>query len=194
MGMYKFAIALFAIMILTVSCKVPKSQHTSVSPEHRFESEAVEAPEPVETAESVVETEPAEFDPDSVPPEVYQETKQDIIHFIQNLNSIIKAKRYSVWTQYLDTDYYKYISSPEYLQKLSRAEILASKRIVLSDAYDYFMYVVVPSRSNDRIDDIEFLSENRIRAITINNGIRVILYVLEKTQSGWKIVIPNSTR
>jgi hypothetical protein len=189
MGMHKFAAALFSIMGLTVSCTAPKVQHTPVESEHRFEDEAVAAP--VEALESVVETETEVFDPASIPPEVYQETKQDIVKFIQDLNSIIKARRYSVWVEYLDTDYYQYISSPEYLQQVSQREILASKKIVLSDAYDYFTYVVVPSRSNDRVDEIEFVNENRIKVINISNGKRIILYYLEKTQSSWKIVMPH---
>jgi hypothetical protein len=194
MGMYKFAAALFSIVVLTVSCTVPDAQHTPVETEHQFEEEAVGSPEPVETVESTIETETAVFDPASIPPEVYQETKQDIVQFIQDLNSIIKAKRYSVWVEYLDTDYYQYISSPEYLQQVSQRGILVSKKIVLSDAYDYFIYVVVPSRSNDRVDEIEFVSENRIKAINISNGKRVILYDLERTHKGWKIVMPNSKR
>ncbi|MDR2795199.1 MAG: hypothetical protein LBB47_00630 [Spirochaetaceae bacterium] len=157
----------------------------------------VEVAEPagtVKTAVAPVQPEAAEFDPVSVTEEVYQEVKQDLFDFIQDLNSIIRARRYSVWAQHLDEDYYQYINSQDYLQELSKAEILATRKIVLENAYDYFMYVVVPSHSNDRVDEIEFVSENRIKAITINKGVRVILYDFEKTQNGWKIVKPNLKR
>jgi hypothetical protein len=50
------------------------------------------------------------------------------------------------------------------------------------------MYVVVPSRTKDRVDDIEFIGQNRVKAFTINNkGQKLRLYDLEKTASGWKI-------
>ena len=192
MRRYNHTAALLAIMPLVFSCAVPEARYKLVEPEPRPESAVVESVEQSEAVETVASAEPVKFDPSSVTPEVYQETMQDIFSFITDLNSIIKDKRYSVWMQYLDTDYYQYINSQDYLLGISKSEILASRKIVLSNAYDYFIHVVVPSRSNDRVDDIEFVSENRIRAININNGRRVILYNLEKTQSGWKIVAPDS--
>jgi hypothetical protein len=132
------------------------------------------------------------FDPNDVAPELYYETKENIANFINELNIIIKSKNYDKWLIYLDNDYYNYVSSPEYLQRVSLSGILQVKGIVLSNAYDYFINVVVPSRSNGRVDDIEFISENRVKAITLNKGQRLLLYDLERTQNGWKIVIPNS--
>jgi hypothetical protein len=194
MRRYNLTAALFAFMAPVFSCTVPETQHTPVELRHQLESEVSESVESSGIVESVVKAETAEFDSSSVIPEVYEETKHDIFHFIENLNSIIRGKRYSIWMQYLDTEYYQYINSPDYLRGISKAEILTSRKIVLSDAYDYFIHVVVPSRSNDRVDDIEFVSENRIKAINIDNGRRFILYDLEKTQSGWQIVMPNSMR
>ncbi|MDR2445116.1 MAG: hypothetical protein LBD44_04185 [Spirochaetaceae bacterium] len=194
MRRYNLTVTLLAIIALVFSCAVLEAQHTPTEFRHQFESEVAESVEPAGTVEPVVTTKTAEFDPSSITPEVYEETKHDIFRFIDNLNSIIKDKRYSVWMQYLDTEYYQYINSPDYLRGISKAKILTSRKIVLSDAYDYFIHVVVPSRSNDKVDDIEFLSENRVKAINIYNGRRVILYDLEKTQSGWKIVMPNSMR
>lgn len=196
MRRYNLAVALFAIIIPFFSCKAPEARYKPAETEHGFDGVVAGSVEPagtVEPVEAVDSAETVKFDPSSVTAEVYQETKQDIIRFIEDLNAIIKGKRYSEWRQYLDTDYYQYINSPDYLLGISKSEILASKKIVLSNAYDYFIHVVVPSRSNDRVDDIEFVSETRIRAININNGRRVILYNLAKTRNGWKIVTPNST-
>ncbi|MDR2343061.1 MAG: hypothetical protein LBD86_00840 [Spirochaetaceae bacterium] len=190
MRRYKLSTALFAVMIIAVSCTVPETRYVDVETGHQS---GVEAERQMDV-EAVVQAEPVEFDPDSVTPEVYENTKQAIFHFIQGLNSIIKHRRYSAWTQYLDTDYYQYINSPYYLQELSKSGTLVARKIVLSNAYDYFMHVVVPSRSNDRVDEIEFVSETRIKAISIENGNRVIIYDLEKTQDSWKIVMPNFTR
>jgi hypothetical protein len=47
----------------------------------------------------------------------------------------------------------------------------------------------VPSRANDRVDDIEFISQKRVKAYTVSQkGERLRLYDLEKTNEGWKII------
>jgi hypothetical protein len=156
--------------------------------------EDIEAPVPGNAlaAETKDEQDSALFDPNTIAPELYYETKENIAHFINDLNVIIKSRNYNKWLLYLDDDYYTYISSPEYLQRVSTSGILQAKGIVLSNAYDYFINVVVPSRSYGRVDDIEFISENRVKAITLDKEQRLLLYDLEKTQNGWKIVTPNS--
>jgi hypothetical protein len=59
---------------------------------------------------------------------------------------------------------------------------------VLRDSRDYFVNVVVPSRSNDRVDEIVFVAENRVLAYTLNaRGIRLILYEFELINGQWKI-------
>ncbi|MDR3356134.1 MAG: hypothetical protein LBO04_02990 [Spirochaetaceae bacterium] len=208
MGRYKFNIALFFTAVLAVSCAIPKSRTAPAVPEDQAESKAVEGPVRTETAEfdqtpppvndneseELVQAETAEFGTVSVMPQVYRQTKQELYKFIRELNSIIKARRYEVWMRYIDSEYYQYINSPDYLREISKSKILAAKKIVLSDSYDYFIHVIVPSRSNDRLDEIEFTGENRVKAINIRDGRRIVLYDLEKTQNGWKIVMPNFTR
>jgi hypothetical protein len=131
------------------------------------------------------------FNPVSVTPEMYSEIKEDISGFIYELNAIIRSKNYNLWRQYLDDDYYSYISSPDYLQRVSNTAIMVKKGITLSSVDQYFTHVVVPSRSSDRVDDIEITGENRVKVITLNKGIRLRLYDLEKTPNGWKIVMPD---
>jgi hypothetical protein len=66
---------------------------------------------------------------------------------------------------------------------------LKNQKIVLKSLEDYFLYVVVPSRANDRVDDIEFIGQNRVKAYTITSkGQRLRLYELEKTAGNWNIV------
>jgi hypothetical protein len=91
------------------------------------------------------------------------------------------------------------------------------QRKTIKTPRDYFINVVVPSRSNNRVDDISFITENRVKVIQINqrrrrppadpnelaklqaNGAelrdgwlyensREIYDELEKTQDVWKIV------
>jgi hypothetical protein len=174
-----------------ISCAAPPPQQARVEQVMPEIYENTEPP-PEDYVESPPEIEPVGFDLNNITPELYNETKENIVNFINELNVIIKSHDYDAWLLHIDNDYYEYISSAAYLQRVSASGILQARGIVLSDAYDYFMNVVVPSRSNDRVDDIEFISNNRVKAITVNRGRRLLLYDLEKTKDGWKIVIPNS--
>jgi hypothetical protein len=137
-----------------------------------------------------VEKEPEIFDPASVTQEEYNAVKTDIQAFIANLNRVIKRKDYKDWVAYLGTAYFDRISSPEFLNAISRSSPrLQSRNIVLKSAEEYFLEVVVPSRANDHVDDIAFVTHTRIKAYTINaRKERLRLYDLEYTGNGWKII------
>jgi hypothetical protein len=154
------------------------------------DSNTAPPPEKPEISSSVA-SDPAIFDTDAIAYIVFNDTKKDVINFVNRLNSIIKARKYNEWRRYLDDDYYNFINSPEYLQAASNSGILAAKKIVLTNTYDYFINVVIPARSNGRVDDIEFINSDRVKAIAIYDGARIILYTLEKRQDDWKIVMPD---
>jgi len=114
---------------------------------------------------------------------------QEIQQLTQRLNGIIRAKDYNTWVTYLDPAYLARINSREFLETVSKSPAMVKQNIVLNSAFDYFNHVVVPSRANSRVDDIEFISQNRVKAYTIDskeNKLR--LYDLEKTGAGWKII------
>jgi hypothetical protein len=121
--------------------------------------------------------------------EEFNFTKAEIQALVENLNGIIRAKNYNAWLDYLGEEYLVERSSPEYLARISEQPRLKSQNIVLTGPEDYFFYVVVPSRANDRVDDIEFIAKNRVKAYTINvNGQRLRLYDLENRENSWKII------
>lgn len=188
----------FCIVLLFVSCV---SQTTapvnSTETEKHPESTATE---PL-TNEVVVNTdadqdqkiEPiaqiAVFDPSTITKEVFDSTKTEVQALIEKLNQIIRDKNYDAWVQYLSPGYLAELSDPEFLKKTSESTRLKNQKIVLNSVKDYFLYVVVPSRANDRVDDIEFIGQNRVKAYTITNkGQRLRLYELEKTAGNWNIV------
>jgi hypothetical protein len=141
--------------------------------------EPVAAPAPVEET----------FDPATITQEEFEDTKNTIQRLAENLNRIISAKDYNSWLSYLGEGRREEIHSPEYLQATSETRALKSQGVVLKTAQDYFTYVVVPSRANARVDDIEFESQNRVKAYTVlQNGTRLRLYDLEKSQGDWKII------
>jgi hypothetical protein len=132
------------------------------------------------------------FDPHSISQEVFDSTKVDIKKFIENLNELIRSKNYKAWVSYLSDDYITERSSAEFLTGSSDMLMRSrdpSKRRKLNTLEDYFLYVVVPSRANDRVDDIEFITQTRIKALTIApNGERLRLYELENSQNTCKII------
>jgi hypothetical protein len=125
--------------------------------------------------------------------EEYAATKIDVQHFIEELNRIISKKDYNSWKAALSPEYFEQISSAENLQQVSELPAMKTRGITLKTAEDYFINVVVPSRANSRVDDIEFIGEHRVKAFTImtnNSGEeqRLRLYDLEKTGNIWKII------
>jgi hypothetical protein len=140
-------------------------------------------PAPVEESKSVEAVEEF-FDPNSITKEEFDTAKTEVQQLIQKLNGIIRAKNYTGWVSYLDRDYFRLISSKEYLDQIN-----GKANLDLRDTRDYFNRVVVPSRANDRVDDIEYISRNRVKAFTISpKGERLRLYDLEKTDEGWRII------
>ncbi|MDR0465080.1 MAG: hypothetical protein LBG94_08225 [Treponema sp.] len=137
------------------------------------------------------------FDPANVSEELYKSTREEVQLFIENLNEIIKNRDYNAWQASLSSEYIDAVASPVNLNWISDSAIMKRNHIVLKDLNDYFTYVVIPARSDDRIHsenvDIEFINENRVTAFTTRTsssgeGIIEILYDLEKIDNSWKII------
>ncbi len=130
------------------------------------------------------------FDPASVTVEQKTATFIDIRTFIEGLNRIIQRKDYEAWLSNLTPEYISYYSDPALLAQMSEYPVLKRSGTRLTSLRDYFIYVVYPSRQNDRVDDIDFVGEFRVKAITVGaKGDRQILYNLEKHGETWKIGI-----
>ena len=143
------------------------------------------------------------FDPGNISNERYESTKVDIQGLIEELNRIIRARNYSAWREYLADSYLVVLSSQEFLEEKTeelymRDQFVAQntgrdprnvRKRILATPSDYFDHVVVPSRSNDRLDDIAFISDNHVRAYTVDTrGNRLILYDLAMIDNKWKII------
>lgn len=207
---------LLAALILSCGSE-PKPAEPAPPPVVQPAAPAQSTPEPAPEPPPVVQSEPAPeepvpvepvveaetFDPGSVTEEKYETTKADVRTLIEELNKIIKAKNYNAWLGYLSDSYLAEISSQAFLDERTeelykRDQIVASnlgknprtvQKTILRTPRDYFNNVVVPSRSNERMDDIDFVSENRVKAYTIDNrGQWLILYNLELIDDQWKII------
>jgi hypothetical protein len=172
-----------------VAVNEPEPQPAEVVQEPAAEPVA----EPLELAVEEPQVEaPAEevpFDPSSITKEIFDTTKTDVQALIGKLNEIIREKDYDVWVTYLGASYRTALSDPAFLKRISESSVLKKQGVTLRELRDYFLHVVVPSRANDRVDDIEFIGQNRVKAFTVDaKGRRLRLYDLEKAPSGWKIV------
>jgi len=203
---------------LVLSCGTgPKPETLSLAPEPTEPTEP-ETPfipseptvEEIEISEEIPVEEPVqvsvvkEFDPNNVSKAVYQAAKLDITYLIIKLNYIIKARDYDEWVKHLADSYFMEISDKNFLEEKTeelyrRDQIVAQntgrdpnavEKVVLRTAKDYFDRVVVPSRANDRLDDISFISEDRVRAYTVDDrrGQRLVLYDLAFINHNWLIV------
>ena len=157
---------------------------------------AVQTEEPQIIEEEIFEESPVEvqaeadqFDPSSISQEMFETTKSDVQSFIEELNKIIRNKNYEAWKSNLSDEYFREISSPGFLKETSEWPILKNRKIVLNRAQDYFTYVVVPSRANSKVDDIEFTGQNSVKVYALDSrNERVRLYELEHVGSTWKII------
>jgi hypothetical protein len=181
-------LSLFIVLALCVSC----ASALKTVEEEPAPAADTDLAEPIEEPPE----EPAVvFDPANVSPEVYLATKVDVQQFINNLNIQIKNKNFDGWKNALSDEYFERLSSPEFLRQVSNSDRLRARKVVLKNIQDYFIYVVVPSRANDRVDDIDFVTENRVKAYTVDSqGERLRLYELEhlyelqQLGDSWKII------
>ena len=137
----------------------------------------------------------------AVSQEVYDFTLAEVKIFVDGLNSLILNKDYAGWKDALSDEFFAHISSREFLAAASEAAVLKSRKIVLRTPNDYFMQVVVPSRSNSRVDEIEFTAANKVKVFyreervrrsensaPTNEVRRLRLYELVKIEDTWKII------
>ena len=184
----------------------PQTQ-TQTTPKPESPAPAVNPPPvvtpPPEPPKPEVKVEEKAFDPGTITQEKRDTAKAEVQALIADLNRIIRAKNYNAWRGYLANSYFEEISSAAFLEERTddlyrRDQIVAQnlgrdpkkvQKKILRTPKDYFDNVVVPSRSNDRMDDIDFVSENRVKAYTIDSrGQRLVLYDLEIIENRWKII------
>jgi hypothetical protein len=132
----------------------------------------------------------ATFDNVAITKKTFNTTKTEIQLIVEDLNKITFDRNYSRWLTFLSDEYRQNFSDPEVLSKVS--DSLPTKGIRLKNLKDYFNYVFVPSRQNMRVDDIQFVSATRVYVIMeITPNSPAAIYILEKTSSGWKLVMKN---
>jgi len=182
-------VAALAAALLVASCAGAPKPAVAPRPQGNAEPKAAVGP-PAGSANAPEAGPSPAFDPSAVTEAVKDATIVDVRSFIDSLNQIIRRQDYDAWLSNLTDDYIRHYSDPAILMQYSEYPVIKGKGIKLQTLKDYFINVVYPSRQNDKVDDIEFVDENLIKAITLSpKGDRNILYMLEKHGDTWKIGI-----
>jgi len=119
--------------------------------------------------------------------EVYSRTFEEVERFVTNLNQIIRRADYATWVTFLSKEYVSRTSDPQYLKEQSEKPLLKQNNVQLRSLRDYFEQVVVPSRVQASVDEIEFIDESRVKAITTFRNTPAVLYLLVREDGNWKI-------
>jgi len=123
----------------------------------------------------------------AVTTEVYKRTFDEIRTVIDELNTHIAKREYDGWLEHLTENYVRETSKPEYLDKWKEDPELKRRNIVLKTLRDFFNYRVVPTRSNVKLDEIQFMDDAHVHAFTVLRGEKYLLYYLVRTEDGWKV-------
>ncbi|HSV55952.1 MAG TPA: hypothetical protein VLH39_02455 [Magnetospirillaceae bacterium] len=170
-----FAIGAILGILLTSCAGIPEDRS---APAHDPALAELAAPLP----------DPPAFDPALITAEIKRDTMEEVKAFIEKLNRIIQGKDYAAWKTHLMPEYISFYSNPEVLAGMSESQVLRRQGIRLKSLQDFFLHVVYPSRQRVRVDDIEFSSSLRVRAVTVApSGDRRVFYYLEKSGESWKI-------
>ena len=176
-----------------ISCVTPaKTPETTQVPSVQMQKPVDQPPAQTENAapEPEQDTVVAQFDKVTITKQTFEHTKTEMQLVVEQLNKITYARDYQSWLGWLSDEYAQTYSDPKVLETVSAS--LPTKGIKLKNLKDYFNYVFVPSRQNMRVDTIQFVSPTRVYVIMeIMPNSPAAIYILEKTQSGWKLVPKN---
>lgn len=172
------------LIILIVTCLFMTSCLTP-TPEPQVEDEVVV--DKVEESTPVPEVLPEETGVYVATEEVYKTTFSEVEELVLELNSIISRNQFDSWKAYLSESYIEKYGSDEFLSKLSENPVLQDYGIKLKKLKDYFTYVVVPSRSDVVVDEIQFETEDKIKVFKFNNDNKFIIYTLVRDNNAWLI-------
>ena len=189
-------IALFLCVFSFFSCAGTPPAPVPETPPGVSEAPAAEKPSHPESAAPPAS--PASPEPDVTAPgagdpspsisrEEYSRTFGEVETVIAELNRIILAGDYQGWLQHLTPAFVDQVMAPRDIEAINQQPVLKRNRIVIRTLADYFMYVVVPSRANVHLDELDFADSHRVKAIMYVGDRPVLLYQLEKIREKWKI-------
>lgn len=182
------ALILAAAVFFLCSCATQKPKEGARVPEcNPVPQVTPEGREPPADAVQTTPRPPARNGDFVVSDELYWRTFEEIKAVVAELDTIIREKRYDAWLGHLSGEYTARTGSGEFLAQASKSARLTSRKIVLASLEDYFVNVVVQSRLQATLDDIHFVDEANVKALTQVGGETYILYWLTREGGAWKI-------
>ena len=124
----------------------------------------------------------------SISKEEFSADKKEILRIIKELSTIMAERNYEQWLTYIEPESKVYWSNPINLRKASKRLPIAGQR--LNNLYDYFIFVFVPSRRNQNVDEIRYVSRDNIKAVQVRDSQDVVYYNFRKINNTWMISIP----
>ena len=182
-GVLKLLI-LVPVLLAALSCVTQRGEEPAPRQAELPEAEQNTAVEPPRTEPLAEDVLPKEF---VVTEELYRRTFDEIAGVIAELDRVIRERDYNAWVAWLSREYIARTSSGEFLDEASKSSRLSARKIVLQSLEDYFVNVVVQSRLQTALDQILFVDEANVKAMTVVNGESYILYWLVREDGRWKI-------
>ena len=175
---------LIPVLLAALSCVTQRGEEPAPRQAEPPEAEPSVAVAPPRIEPPAEDASPKEF---VVTDELYRRTFDEIAGVIAELDRIIRERDYNAWVAWLSSEYIARTSSRESLDDASKSVRLSARKIVLQSLEDYFVNVVVQSRLQAALDQIIFVDEANVKAMTVVNGESYILYWLVREDGRWKI-------
>lgn len=193
MKRFLFFIAITLVALFSFSCgstKVEneKSDETEISSPTYEEDDEVE--DVIEYSDEYLRSTKDISSKETVTVDEFEKDKTEILQIIDELSEVMKKKDKDKWLTYIDPESIEYYSKTTNLRKVR--EKLPNKQIQLHGIGDYFKYVFIPARENNKVDEIRYISKTNIKAVEVkDDGTELIYYYFVKKNGKWYVSIPK---
>lgn len=119
-----------------------------------------------------------------VPPEVFEEDKNQIFQVINELDRIMKKKDFDAWLGYLTPESAEYWSNRHNLLELSR-HLFSSDENHINNIREYFELFFIPARRGRLVDEIRYVTPDLVKVVQYKNKTDIIYYFFEKQNNVW---------
>lgn len=116
--------------------------------------------------------------------ETFYEDKNAIMQAIADIERIMIQRNVAQWRKYLSPSSVAYLKSAGNMRAVS-AKLPAQLRIRSDE--DYFKYVFIPSRQDNEIDEIRYMSPTVTKAVQVRETGDVVYYYFEKVNDVWLV-------
>lgn len=193
MKRFLFFIAISLVALFSFSCgstKVEneKSDETKISsPTYEGDDEVEDV---IEYSDEYLRSTKNISSKENVTVDEFEKDKTEILQIIDELSEVMKKKNKDKWLTYIDSESIDYYSNTTNLRKVR--EKLPNKQIQLHGIGDYFKYVFIPARENNKVDEIRYISKTNIKAVEVkDDGTELIYYYFVKKDGKWYVNIPK---